>query len=189
MRIQLAAYASDCIATGSFDLVHDRLADSLAASDAIPVTGVSVRALEDGRVIELAGLTLQRAELCLVVPAGPRGDPGRRLATVSRPMRTVAGAYEILGRLHGPACTDPFQTVRRRRWIAVTDAIVRCRSRGRLLSAAHEVVLVNTDLVARVEEIDETVLERRRHCSLAAGIATLPRSPRLAALAGIGRRT
>ncbi len=188
MRIQLAAYATDCIATGSFDLVHDRLADRLAAFDLLPTTCVSVRALDDGRVVELAELTLQRAELCLVAAAGPRGDRARRLATVSRPMRALVGPYEIVGRLHGPASTDPFGTVRRRRWVAVTDALVTYRSRERLRAVAHEAVLLNADFVATAEEIDEMTLETRRHRSVAVGLAVLGRSTPLPVLAASARR-
>jgi hypothetical protein len=188
MRILLAAYATDCIATGSFDLAHDRLADRLAACDVLPTTGVSVRALDDGRVVELAELTLQRAELCLVVAAGPRGDRARRLATVSHPMRALVGPYEIVGRLHGPASTDPFGTVRRRRWVAVTDALVSYRSRDRLRSVAHEAILLNTDFLATTEAIDDLTLETRRHRPVSMGIAVLGRSTRVPALAGSARR-
>lgn len=159
MRIQLAAYAADCIATGSFELGHDRLADHLAALDVIPTAHASVRAIDDGRSVELAELSLHRSEICLVVAAGPRGDAARRLATVRRAVRATVGPYEVLGRLHGPASTNPFVLVRRRRWIAITDVVVRYRSRGRFVSVAHDAVLVNTDALATIEEIDELDLD------------------------------
>lgn len=161
MRIDLTAYATDCIVTGRLELRHDRLSDLLSDELLVQVDEATLHALEDGRLVRLPALELQRVEIALVAASGPRGNAGRRLATVRRPMIATVGPYEVIGHLHGPPSTDPFDLVRRRQWVAVTDALVRYRMRGRPIAVPHVGVIVNTGQIAFLDELDPTDLEER----------------------------
>lgn len=161
MRIDLTAYATDCIVHGSLELRYDRLSDLLAEELLVQITNASLSALEDGQIAHLPALELKRVETALVAATGPRGNAGRRLPTVRRPMVAVVGPYEIAGRLHGPPSTDPFELIRRRPWVAVTDAVVRYRVRGRPIATPHAGLIVNTGLITVIDTLEETALDLR----------------------------
>lgn len=179
MKIELLAYATDCVVTGLLELERERLGDLLAEAGPLVVRDATLQALEDGRVVTLSDLTLQRGELALVAGSGPRGNGARRLATVRRPMIATVGPYEVVGRLHGPPSTAPFDLVRRRSWIAVTDGLVRYRARNRPTAALHDVLLLNTAHLAAIDELDDTALELRLAAAARMGLADAALARRL----------
>lgn len=168
MRIDLTGYATDSIVRGALELRHDRLSDLLAEELVVPLADATLQALADGRLVRVAAVELRRPELALVAATGPRGNAGRRLATARRPLVAQVGPYEVVGRLHGPSPNDPFELLRRRPWVAVTEALVRYRLRGRPVAAHHPGVIINTALLAAIDGIDDIALELRLAAATAA---------------------
>lgn len=167
MTTQLIVYAEDAIAQARLTLGHDRLADLLVTTEPVRTTRASVRALDGGRHVDLPELELDRSEILIAVPDGHRGDLGRRLGTVARPAVLRIGPYEVAGHLHGPASTNPFSLARRRSWIAMTEATVRYRANGRVVTHARPTVLVNGGLPFAIEPTTDEDLEARRPDQLA----------------------
>ncbi|HYL41703.1 MAG TPA: hypothetical protein VET90_10375, partial [Candidatus Binatus sp.] len=138
-------------------LTSDRLSDFLAATEEFEVDGAAFRALDDGRVVEMASAPVLRADLCLVTASGPRGRPERRLWTRQYPVRARIGPYVVLGYLHAPPTIDPLRTTDRRTIVALTSSVVEYSLGGELRREQAEAVLVNRvkiDALERATDAD-----------------------------------
>lgn len=164
MRIPFAAYAPDCTVTAELTLEADRLADLLASSEAIDVESASLRALDDGRVVEAGSATLLLDDLCLVTATGPRGSVERRVWTRQLPARAKVGPYEVHGYIHSAPTIDPFRAAERRPIVALTSTTVDYERGGEAVRDEVDVVLLNGRKIDVLEPLS----------SFEMGVASLP---------------
>ena len=156
MREQMIAWAGDCIVRGSVELGEGRLSDQLNELDEIGVVtffDATLRALDDGREVQVDKLEVERSELHVIEVHGRRGDPARRLRTVEERVSVELGPFVITGNLHRPPSTQPLAALYRwARFVPMTDAIVGLRDRedDRVL---QEVILVNRTRISRTDHL------------------------------------
>jgi hypothetical protein len=153
MQEPLVAYAEDCVVRGRVELADGRLSDAVNDLDLITFHEASLEALEDGRVVRVGELEVERRDLHVIEVRGRRGDPSRRLRTVEERVVLEVGPFVVTGNLHRPPNTQPLASLSRwTRFVPVTDAVLQV---GRDAPGRHEeVVLVNRDRIAKSEPLD-----------------------------------
>jgi hypothetical protein len=146
MRQELTAYAVDCVVRGSVDVPRGRLSDMLAAAEELSFERANLTALEDGRILELASLSVRLDELCLVVIEGDRGDAAKRVRTIAHRFLVEAGPYRITANLHTIPSADPLAWLRRRsRIVPMTAGVIEFRLAGEAAVGEANVLAVNRD--------------------------------------------
>ena len=154
MREQMVAWAGDCIVRGSVELGEGRLSDQVNELDVVTFYDVTLRALDDGREVQMDELEVDRGELHVIEVRGRRGDPDRRLRTVEEPVTVELGPFVVSGNLHRPPHTQPLAALYRwTRFVPMTDAVVGLRDRegDRVM---QEVVLVNRERISRTDHLN-----------------------------------
>jgi len=155
---ELLGYAMDCLVRGSTTVGEGRLADQLDAVLMAPIRDARLVALEDGRVVQVPELTLERDEICAVVAGDPRGDPSRRLHTRTARVRTEVGPYSVEGTVHGTVAAEPIgRALRLDSWVPMTDATVMYRRSSEEVADEVPVLLVNRRLLQNLREIGKPV--------------------------------
>jgi hypothetical protein len=169
MQIPFSAYADDCTVRGEIALTADRLADLLASTTEYEVRGATLRALDDGRVVEAESAAILREDLCIVVASGPRGRPDRRLWTRQHPVRARIGPYVVLGYLHAPPTIDPLRTTDRRPIVALTACVVGYTEGQAPVWVESDTVLVNTSKIDVLETAHPEDIGLGRNVALPTG--------------------
>jgi hypothetical protein len=158
--VEFSAYAVDCRVYGRIELAEGRLSDQLDHALDLLVRDARLEDLVDGHVVELPELTINREELCAVVASGPRGDPSRRLHTLSTRVEVAVGPYLLDGWVHGTAASNPFGAILRRQdWVPLTGAIVMYRRGADDISEEVETLLVNRHVMISYRVVEEPSLE------------------------------
>ena len=147
MQVDFRAYADDYTVGGKIEFQGDRLADFLGGSDALAVQDVNLRALEDGRQHDLQAAVIQLEELCVVVAAGPRGNPELRLRTRAYPMRAEVGPYAVCGYFHALPTADPFAVVQHRRVVALRPVRIAFDVAGERVEEELDTLLLMRDKI------------------------------------------
>ena len=142
MQIEFSAFADDYTIRGEVALEGERLADFLEAAHDIEVSGLKLRALDDGREHDLPSAMVRREELCVVVAAGPRGRADRRLRTRSHPMRAIVGPYAVVGYFQTLPTADPWTMLQRRHVVALSPARISFDVAGERVEETHEALLL-----------------------------------------------
>ncbi len=151
MREQLVAWAGDCVVRGDVSLGEGRVSDHVNQADLITFFGATLEALEDGHEVTVDELDVERRELHIIEVDGHRGDPTRRLRTVTDRVSMLVGPFEVTGNLHRSPSAPPMASLAR--WVHfVPMTEVELRLAGRDEAAVHrDVVLVNRDRITRTE--------------------------------------
>jgi hypothetical protein len=158
MQVEFKAYADDYTVGGSTDFEGHRFADYLGGAEALAVQDVNLRALEDGRQHELPAAVIELEELCVVVAAGPRGNPDLRIRTRAYPMRAEVGPYAVCGYFHVLPTADPFAVVRHRRVVALRPVRIAFDVAGERIEEEHDTLLLMRDKIEVFElSSDEAV--------------------------------
>ncbi len=153
MREQMVAWAGDCIVRGNVELDEGRLSDRVNELDVVTFFDVTLRALDDGREVQMDELEVDRGELHVIEVHGRRGDPGRRQRTVEEHVTVELGPFVVSGNLHRPPHTQPLAALYR--WapfVPMTDAVVGMRDRDGD-RVAQPVVLVNRQRISRTDHL------------------------------------
>jgi hypothetical protein len=174
MQVEFKAYADDYTVGGATEFQGDRLADMLTSAEALAVRDVSVRALEDGREHELPAAVIELDELCVVVTAGPRGNPDLRVRTRAYPMRAVVGPYTIAGYFHVLPTADPFTMVRTRRVVALRPVRIAFEVAGERIEETHDTLLLMAPKIEVFEASSDEALGLTRALELALQSDRLP---------------
>jgi len=154
VREQLVAWAGDCQVRGTIDLDDGRLSDQLNEREVVTFYEATLRSLADDHEVALDELEVERLELHLIPVHGRRGDPTKRIRTVAERVTLEIGPYWVTGNLHRLPTTQALAALTmRKRFVALTDAIVVMRDRPDDAPMVEEVVLVNLDRVGRTETI------------------------------------
>jgi hypothetical protein len=174
MHVDFRAYADDYTVGGATEFQGDRLADILSGGEALAVQDVSVRALEDGREHDLPAAVIELDELCVVVAAGPRGNPELRVRTRAYPMRAVVGPYAVAGYFHVLPTADPFAIARTRRVIALRPVRIAFDVAGERIEETHDTLLLMGPKIEVFEPSSDEALGLTRALELAMKTDRLP---------------
>lgn len=151
MREPLVAWAGDCIVRGDVSLGEGRLSDHVNQLELVQFFGATLEALDDGHRVEVQELEVDRYELHIIEVEGHRGDPSRRLRTVSEYVRLQVGPFEVTGNLHRPPSAQPMASLARWvRFVPMTD--VEFRQAGSAdAPTRRDVILVNRERITHSE--------------------------------------
>lgn len=145
--IEFEAYSGDCRIHGRLILFGDRLTDMLNAQEQFRISHVTLESLDDGHVVELDSMVLDRADLVAVVAAGPRGADRRRVVLDTVRMQIGLGPYVVAGHLHLETGADPVENLLRRRpMVPLTDATIAFNAVGEVRVVDAETLIVNREL-------------------------------------------
>jgi len=167
MQVEFKAYADDYTVGGATEFEGHRFADFLGDADALAVQDVNVRALEDGRQHELPAAVIEIEELCMVVAAGPRGNPELRVRTRAYPMRAEVGPYAVAGYFHVLPTADPFAIVRKRRVVALRPVRIAFDVAGERVEETHDTLLLMGDKIEVFELSSDEVVGLARALEIA----------------------
>jgi hypothetical protein len=139
------AYASDCLVDARLKLPDNtRLTDFLNSAADVALTFARLTALDDGRVVSTANLTLVPAELLAVEATDAVGTSGHRIRTRLADVEIVVGPYRIQGFVHGPSAGDPLASISRRQtMVPVTNAKIAYMLAGTVRVRECEAIIVN----------------------------------------------
>jgi hypothetical protein len=154
MQTSLTAYAADCRVSGRIALPDDeRLTDYLNREGRIALRGARLVGHEDGRIVEVDELELDREDLVAVEAHEQRGEPARRLHTVRHRIELRIGPYAVLGHLHTMPGSAPLSAIGRRPvMIPLTNATIAWSEGGQLRARDIATLIVNRDQVEWVRD-------------------------------------
>ena len=175
MRLQLVAYAADCIIRGTVDLPDGRLTDAVAAIEVITFRDASLRALEDGHLVRCDELSVARDALCLVEVHGPRGDARRRVRTVEEMLAAEIGPYLVTAKVHTmPTANLMASVLRRGPILAMTHGMIEFQMAGERIQRPAEALAIVLGKVTSLQRPEfmprlvEVELKRGRDLTLRA---------------------
>lgn len=164
--LALTAYTEESLLRGALQLDHDRLADQLADGRPIRVASAASCRIADGAVDRLGATDLEQRDVLVIVVTGPAGNPARVIATTSRTAEVAIGPYELVGRIHLPYGLHPEVWARRKRWIALTGALITYPGLDGPRTEVHDTVLVNRELMDAFGPSDARTYDIRREAAL-----------------------
>jgi hypothetical protein len=154
MREALVAWAGDCRLAGEVELDEGRLSDLVNERELLTFYGARLEALDDGHVVAMDELEVERWELHLIEVEGRQGDPARRLRTIPEPVRLEIGPFVVHGNLHRAPNSPALAALTRwHRFVPVTDARVDLADGSRSI-VERPVILVNRERIGKSEPID-----------------------------------
>jgi hypothetical protein len=154
---ELVAWAEDCEVRGAVELPDGRLSDVVNHLDLLKFRQARLEALDDGHVLEMDELEVERRDLHLLLVQGREGDPARRLRTVREKVVMEIGPYTVRGHLHRASSAAPLAATQKwARFIPVTEVEFRPGAGGSVRS--HDVILVNRERIAKVDLVDDLTI-------------------------------
>lgn len=148
VREPLVAWAGDCLVRGSVDLEDGRLSDQVNDRELLTFFDATLESLDDGRLVDVGELEVERRELHVIQVTGRRGDPTRRLRTVEERVALQIGPFTVTGNLHRSPSAQPLAALQRwARFVPVTDADISVDD-SRSEPVHEAVVLVNRERIA-----------------------------------------
>jgi hypothetical protein len=146
--VDFQAFAEDCTISGRVTMFGERLTDFLNGQHRFRLHKVEFQALEDGHSVSVDSVSLERADLLIVVGTGPRGAEDRRIPLEETRMQLSVGPYVVLGRLHSEPGADPMDAVLQREpMVPLTEATVAYTMAGEVVARDLGTILVNRMLV------------------------------------------
>jgi hypothetical protein len=146
--VDFLAFAGDCTITAKTTMFGARLTDFLNGQDRFRLSKVTFEALEDGRLVGVDSVSIEREELLAVIGTGPRGSDKRRTSLETQRMELQIGPYLILGQLHHVRGSDALRSVTDRDpMVPFTNATVAYNLAGRVLARDVGTIIVNRSLV------------------------------------------
>jgi hypothetical protein len=148
VREPLVAWAGDCVVRGSIDVGDGRLSDQVNELDLLTFFDATLEALDDGHLVRVDEIEVERRELHLIEVNGRRGDPNRRLRTVQERVAIQVGPFVVTGNLHRSPSAHPLAALSSwSRFVPVTDAVIEIG--GNQADPVHEdVILVNRERIS-----------------------------------------
>jgi hypothetical protein len=146
--VEFQGFAGDCTIAGRITMFGERLTDFLNGQERFRLHKVEFTSLEDGHVVAMDSISLERDDLLCVVGTGPRGSEQQRVRLEATRMQVSIGPYIILGRLHTRPGLDPMQSVLQREpMIPLTDATIAFTVAGATVVRDVSTIIVNRLLV------------------------------------------
>jgi hypothetical protein len=142
--VEFQGFAGDCTIAGQVTMFGERLTDFLNGQERFRLHHVEFTSLEDGHVVALDSVSLERDELLAVVGTGPRGSESQRVELEETRMQLAIGPYIILGRLHTQPGADPMKNVlQRETMIPLTQATIAFSVAGATIARDVSTIIVN----------------------------------------------
>ena len=156
--VEFQGFAGDCTISGRITMFGERLTDFLNGQERFRLHKVEFLSLDDGHVVPMDSVSLERDDLLAVAGTGPRGDEKRRVRLEETRMQLWIGPYVILGRLHAKPGLDPMKSVLQREpMIPLTGATMAYSVAGSVVARDVGTIIVNRLQVdwisANVEEV------------------------------------
>jgi len=104
--IDFVAFAEDCLISGKMTMFGERLTDFMNGQERFRVHHLECESLEDGHLVALDSVSLERKDLLAVVANGPRGSEKRRIPVEANRLQLSIGPYLILGHIHTAPGSD-----------------------------------------------------------------------------------
>jgi hypothetical protein len=146
--VEFHGFAGDCTISGQVTMFGARLTDFLNGQERFRVHHVEFTSLEDGHVVPIDSVSLERDDLLAVVGTGPRGKEAYRIEVEDARFQLSIGPYLILGRLHTVPGLDPMRSVLQREpMIPLTGATIVYSVAGTPVARDVPTVIVNRRLV------------------------------------------
>ena len=157
--VEFLAFGEDCTITAKVTMFGDRLTDFLNGQARFLLHSVTFESLEDGHLVSVDSVSLERSDLLVVVGTGPRGSVDQRVDLATARMELQVGPYRILGQRHLPPGVDPEDSVRKREpMVPLTNATIFYTVAGAIVARDVGTVIVNRSLVDwTVPTADEAV--------------------------------
>jgi hypothetical protein len=144
MRISFTAYTFDCTVEGEVELTRPRLSDQLNEDDYLLVLSATLHSLDDGSVVTIDSMELEREAIYAIKAPDPRGAAARRVHTVRHRKGAAVGPYTLLGMLHERPGVTPLGALRLTRpFVAFTDATIAFLRAGHVEMRDCETLIVN----------------------------------------------
>ncbi len=154
--IDFAAFAGDCTITGKMTMFGERLTDFLNGQQRFRVHHVECESLEDGHIVAIDSLALERDDLLAVIATGPRGAEKQRVELQTNRLQVSIGPYLILGRLHSKPGTDAMDSVLKREpMVPLTDVTIAFERAGTFITRDVGAIIVNRKLVEWISPTTE----------------------------------
>lgn len=112
--VDFLGFAGDCTIAGRITMFGDRLTDFLNGQERYRVHHCEFTALDDGHVVPMDSMSLEREDLLAVAGTGPRGSEQQRVRREETRMQLSLGPYVVLGRLHAEPGMDPMKNILQR---------------------------------------------------------------------------
>ena len=142
--VEFQGFAGDCTIAGRITMFGERLTDFLNGQERFHLHKVQFESLDDGHVVPMDSVSLERDDLLAVVGTGPRGDEKRRVRLAETRMQLSIGPYIILGRLHAQPGLDPMKSVLQREpMIPLTSATMAYSVAGSVVARDVGTLIVN----------------------------------------------
>jgi hypothetical protein len=154
--VEFQGFAGDCTINGKITMFGDRLTDFLNGQERFRLHHVEFTSLDDGRVVPVDSVSVERDDLLAVVGTGPRGSEKQRIAVEETRLQLSIGPYIVLGRLHSSPGLDPMKSVLQREpMIPLTDATVAYSVAGAVVARDVTTVIVNRHLVEWISATED----------------------------------
>lgn len=142
--VEFQGFAGDCMITGRITMFGDRLTDFLNGQERFRLHHCEFTSLDDGRVVPVDSVSVEREDLLAVVGTGPRGSEKQRVRLTEQRMQLAIGPYVILGRMHVPPGADPMKSVLQREpMIPLTNATIAYTCAGATVARDIGTIIVN----------------------------------------------
>jgi hypothetical protein len=146
--IDFLAFAGDCVITSQVTMFGDRLTDFLNGQERFLLHSVTFESLEDGHLVPVDSVSVERSDLLAVVGTGPRGAIAQRVDLATARMEIQVGPYHVLGNLHLPPGADPEERVRMNEaMVPLTNATIAYSVAGVVMARDVGTIIVNRSLV------------------------------------------
>jgi hypothetical protein len=154
--VSFEAFVPEHRVFGWVRLAASRLTDLLNDNEELLLVNVLVEHLGDGATVTADEAVVRRADLVAVRASGPRGAASRREDTHTHALIVESGSYRIGGHVHAAPGVDPARRIQGREpMIPLTEAWIEYRSGGELLRRPVGTIIVNRELVTRIEHVAE----------------------------------
>lgn len=146
--VDFLAFAADCTITAKTTMFGDRLTDFLNGQERFRLSKVTFEALEDGRLISVDSVSVERIDVLAVIGSGPRGDEKQRVDLHTQRMELQIGPFLVLGNLHVEQGKDPVTSVKTRHvMVPFTNATLAYTVAGNVVARDIGTIIVNRLLV------------------------------------------
>ena len=146
--IDFLAFAGDCVITSQATMFGDRLTDFLNGQERFLLHSVTFESLEDGHLVAVDSVSVERYDLLAVVGTGPRGAIAQRVDLTTARMEVQVGPYLVLGNLHLAPGVDPEDRVRKREaMVPLTNATIAYSVSGLVMARDVGTIIINRALV------------------------------------------
>ena len=154
--VEFQGFAGDCTISGKVTMFGDRLTDFLNGQERFRLHHVECTSLDDGRVVPVDSISVERDDLLAVVGTGPRGSERQRIEVEKMRLQLSIGPYLVLGRIHLQPGQDPMQNVLQREpMIPLTDATIAYNVAGAVVARDVTTVIINRHLVEWITATDD----------------------------------